>query len=242
MLHRLARGTNYRRYVQGDEAMSDSAIAHTIINDAGLKPTVSDTHSRNLPRVQDNRSDLDFLIMLAGLNGFYLYSEGERVFFSAQPPDRGELNLAWGKNLISFYPRLCLNGLVNVLETRGRDAAKGENYVEAADRPREDLLFLSPAGRDMLKRGSGGRSILNLHDAMITSAQDAQPFLARTMRERQAIAAANGSCTGDPELRAGTVLKIAEAGRFSGNYLVLRAVHRFGGQGYTTDFESRMIP
>jgi phage protein D len=242
MLHRLARGTNYRHYIQGDEAMSDSAIAHTIINDAGLKPVVDDTHARSIPRVQDNRSDLDFLVMLAGLNGYYLYSEAERVCFSAQPPSRGELSLAWGNNLISFYPHLCLNGLVGTLEVRGRDASLGENYAETLERPREDLLFLSPAGRDMLKRGSGGRSALNLHDAMISSAQDAKAYLAGAMRERQAIVAASGSCTGDPELMPGTVLKISEVGRFSGDYLVLRAVHRFGGKGYTTSFDLRLLP
>ena len=92
MLHRLARGTHYRRFEDGSgEALADSMIAQTLLNDAGLKPVVDDTPERSVPRVQDNRSDLDFLVILANLNDFYLYSEGDQVMFSASPPDRGEV-------------------------------------------------------------------------------------------------------------------------------------------------------
>ena len=241
MLHRLARGTNYRRFESGSgEAMTDSAIARSLLNDAGLKPTVDETPERSVPRTQDNRSDLDFLTMLANLNGFYLYSEGDRVFFLDSPPDRGEVTLTWGKNLRSFYPRLSLNGLVNTLEVRGRDVTLDENYVESIDRPREEFLFLSSAGRDMMERGSGRRSALNLHDSLISSGSDAKRFLAGALRDRQAIVTATGSCAGNPQLRAGTKLKIENAGRFSGDYLVTRAMHRFSGGGYFTEYEARI--
>lgn len=241
MLHRLARGTNYRRYENGaGEAIPDGEIVRGLLNDAGLKPTVDETSERSIPRTQDNRSDLDFLTILANLNGCYLYSEGDRVFFLNSLPDRGEVTLTWGKNLRSFYPRLCLNGLVNKLEARGRDVSLDENYFETVERPREDLLFLSSAGQDMMERGSGGRSALNLHDALIAGSKDAKLFLSGAMRNRQAIAAAAGSCVGDPGLKAGTILKIENAGRFSGNYLVTRAVHRFSGRGYATEFEARI--
>jgi len=246
MLHRLARGTSYRHYESGDnppKAISDSSIAETLIKAVGLSANVQQTHSRNIPRTQDNRSDLDFLVMLARLNGYYLYSEGDSVFFTADPPNRGELNYSWGKDFMAFYPRLCLNGLVKTLENRGRDVAAAENYAETLDRG--DLSFLSSAGRNMLSRGSGGRtsedrSVLNLQDAMITDANDAKSFLAGAMRDSQALVAAGGSCVGDPELIAGAVLKVASAGRFSGNYSVIRAVHRFNGLGYSTDFQLRM--
>jgi hypothetical protein len=178
--------------------------------------------------------------MLAKLNGYYFYAEDDNVFFSAKPPERAEITLAWGKDLISFYPRLSLNGLVKTVEARGRDASLGENYEEKLERPREDLLFLSSAGRDMMERGSGGRAALNLHDALVTGAKDAKTLLAGVMRERQAIAVASGSCAGNPELKAGSVLKISEAGRFSGSYLVIRAVHRFNSGGYITNFDLRI--
>jgi len=142
MLHRLSRGTNYRRYEDGSGgALSDSMIAQTLLNDAGLKPTVDDTPERSVPRVQDNRSDLDFLVILANLNGYYLYNEDDRAFFSSSPQDRGEITLTWGKNLRSFYPRLNLNGLVNTLEVRGWDVSLDEGYAETLERSREDLLF-----------------------------------------------------------------------------------------------------
>jgi len=92
----------------------------------------------------------------------------------------------------------------------------------------------------MMGRGSGGRSALNLHDALIASGDDAKRFLTSAMRERQFIASATGSCAGAPALIAGSKLKIEEAGRFSGSYFITRAVHRFSSRGYTTEFDARM--
>ena len=243
LLHRLSRGTSYRRF--GDDsadALVDSLIVNTLINDAGLTPVVDETHSRNAPRTQDNRSDLDFLVVLAKLNGYCLYADDENVFFTAEPRNRGEISLEWGKDIRSFYPRLSLNRLVKNIEARGRDASLDENYEEMLERSQEDMLFLSAAGRDMIARGSGGRSALSLHDSLITGAADAKTWLGSVMREQQAIVAANGSCAGDPNLLAGVVLKIENAGRFSGDYIVTRAIHRIGADGYTTEFEARMKP
>jgi phage protein D len=241
MLHRLSRGTNYRRYEDGGgEALADSKIAQNILNDAGLKPTVDDTGERSIPRVQDNRSDLDFLVMLSNLNNFYFYNEEDRVFFTASPPNRGELTLTWGKNLRTFYPRLNLNGLVNTLEIRGRDLALDESFMESADRDRKELQFLSSEGQDMIGRGSGGRSALSLHDPRIAGANDAKQFLPSATKNRQYLVSATGTCIGDSVLRAGTKLKIEGAGRFSGNYFVVRAVHRLNSRGYSTEFEARL--
>jgi len=243
MLHRLARGTNYRVYESGSgDAMTDSSIAKDLLNAAGLRPTVDETPDRNAIRIQDNRSDLDFLTMLANLNGYYLYNEGDRAFFMDSPPDRGEVTLTWGKNLRSFYPRLNLSGRVNTLEVRGRDVARDENFFETIDRPREELLVLSSAGRDMMERGSGGRSALSLHDPLIASGNDAKRFLAGALRQRQGLAEASGTCAGNTALRAGAKLKIEEAGRFSGAYIVTRAVHRLSAGGYITEIEARITP
>ncbi|MCL2707218.1 MAG: hypothetical protein FWE97_03560 [Dehalococcoidia bacterium] len=242
MLHRLSRGTSYRRYeTSNGEALPDSAIAQTILNDAGLKPTVEETSARNVPRVQDNRSDLDFLTMLAALNDYYLYNTDDRVFFTHTPPNRGELTLTWGNDLRAFFPRLCLNGRVNTLEVRGRDVSIDENYVETVARPRDDLLFLSSAGRSMMERGSGKRSVLNMHDSLITCASDAKQFISDTLRDRQALVTATGSCAGNTDLLGGTMLRIASTGRFDGDYFVTRAIHRLSKRGYATEFEARMV-
>ena len=241
MLHRLARGTYYRRFEDGSgEALADSMIAQTLLNDAGLKPVIDDTPDRSVPRVQDNRSDLDFLVILANLNDFYLYSEGDQAMFSASPPDRGEVTLAWNKNIRSFYSRLSLNGMVNTLETRGWDVTLDESFTEALERERTELVFLSAEGRDMMDRGSGGRSAINFYDAHIASSGDAKAFLASAMRRKQALVNISGSCDGDPTLRAGTKLKIENLARFDGDYFVTRAVHRYDSSGYTTNFEARI--
>ncbi|MCL1873314.1 MAG: hypothetical protein FWF85_04270 [Clostridiales bacterium] len=246
LLHRLARGTNFRHYESSDsqaKATSDSRIAEELAKAVGLNLKFKETLSRDIPRSQDNRSDMDFIVMLARLNGYYLYCEGNDLFFTDEAPDRGELNFTWGKDLISFYPRLCLDGMVKTLENRGRDVSLADNYFEKIDRA--DLAFLSAEGQAMLNRGSGGRSskdrsILNLYETMVGDANDAKPFITGFMRDHQALVTAGGSCKGNQNLRAGAKLKIDKAGRFSGTYLVTRAVHRINSSGYITEFDLRM--
>jgi uncharacterized protein involved in type VI secretion and phage assembly len=49
---------------------------------------------------------------------------------------------------------------------------------------------------------------------------------------------AEGTCLGDPEVQAGAKVEIKGVGdKFSGTYLVTRAIHRYGRDGYTTRFE-----
>jgi len=242
-LHCLTRGTTYYRYGDGaDNAHEDSLIAWTLIHEAGLDPVVDETHKRNTPRTQNNRSDLDFLTMLAKLNGFYLYAEDKTVYFTADPPDRGYMKLEWGKGLHRFSASLSLNSLVTTLVTRGRDVSLGENFEEKLEHPADDLLLISDVGRDLLGRDQNQKSTLYLYDALVTSAQDAKAFLGSVMRERQTIVVAEGSCTGDPRLVAGVDLEIAGAERFDGIYLVTRAVHRYNESGYTTEFEAKKTP
>ena len=177
LLHRLARGTNYRRYESGGgEALTDSAIARSLLSQAGLRPTVDETPGRSVPRTQDNRSDLDFLAMLAGLNSCCLYSEGDRAFFMQSPPDRGEARLRWGENLRTFYPRLCLDGRVRTLEVRGRKSGQirstpvvvttveGERYLVAMLGPDSEWVKnVRAAGGEAALR-HGGRQPVRLEE------------------------------------------------------------------------------
>lgn len=246
LLHRLARGTNFRYYENSEnppKSMSDSSIAEALISAAGLTANLKDSNNLSIPRSQDNCSDLEFLTMLARLNGYYLYCEDKNIYFSDELPARDELTYTWGEGQITaFYPRLSLNGIVKTVENKGRDISLAE-YAKTITR--EDLAFLSADGQSMLNRGSGSRdsqdrSVLNLHNARINDDKGAESYLKGVMRDRQALVSANGSCKGNPKIKAGASLKIEKAGRFSGSYHVVRAVHRFNDRGYTTDFELRM--
>jgi phage baseplate assembly protein gpV len=60
-----------------------------------------------------------------------------------------------------------------------------------------------------------------------------------TLNEKcQAFFRAEGTCRGNPAIRAGRQVKIEGIGiRFAGTYLITRAVHRYDLSGYTTRFE-----
>jgi len=265
--HDLARGTTYYSFVDSaDEALEDSLIVEGIIREAGHTPVITQTHKRNIPRTQDNCSDLEFLTMLAQLNGFFLYAEGEKIHFSASPPNRGKIRLDWKKGLHTFYAKLSLDGLVKTLIMHGRDASLGENFEITLERDDEELKLISKLGLYMLGYdasfiedgvdansqtanrqttnavdGDDELPALYLSDAMVTSMADADAYLESVMRGEQALVKANGSCTGDPNLLAGVVLEIGGTGRFEDSYLVTRAIHRYNNSGYTTEFEAMRL-
>jgi len=266
-LHDLARGTTYYHFVDSaDEAQEDSMVAWRIIKEAGLKPVVTQTHKRNTPRTQDNRSDLEFLTMLAHLNGFYLYAEGRKIHFSDVPPNRGKVRLDWEEGLHTFYAKLSLDGLVKTLVMHGRDPSLGENFEVTLRRDDKEMKMISKLGLSMLgydasfienKKTTDSQTAnsptvgmndvdddypeLFLSDAMVTSMTDAEGYLDSVMRDEQNLIVVNGSCTGDPDLLAGVVLEIGGAGRFDDSYLVTRAVHRYNNSGYTTEFEAMRL-
>jgi len=266
-LHLFARGTTYYSFVDSaDEAQEDSLIVERIISDAKLTPVVTQTHKRNVPRTQDNCSDLEFMTTLAQLNGYFLYADGQKIHFSPDPPKRGKIRLDWQKGLETFYAKLSLDGLVKTLIMHGRDASLGENYETTMDRSDEELKLISKLGLYMLgydasfvedgyKPGSQPTNFpvesvstaedelpaLYLSDAMVTSMADAEGYLSGYMRDEQALVIVKGSCTGDPNLLAGVELEVGGTGRFEGSYIVTRAVHRYNNNGYSTDFEAMRL-
>jgi len=263
-LHAFARGTAYSRYVDSaDEAQEDSLIVEGIISDTGFTPVVTQTHKRKTPRTQDNCSDLEFMTILARLNNFFLYADGQNIHFSDSPPNRGKIRLDWKKGLDTFYAKLSLDGLVKTLIMHGRDASLGENFEFMLERDDEELKLISKLGLYMLGYDSSfiedekkpdsqtvnnptknatdwpeDSSVLYLSDAMVTGRADAEAFLNNVMRRKQALVVVKGSCTGDPNLLAGVVLEIGGTGRFDDEYLVTRAIHRYDNSGYTTEFEA----
>jgi Bacteriophage probable baseplate hub protein len=241
LLHRLTRGTCYRTFAgpTPDSGLPDSQIVTQIAGEMQLIPAVDPTPVRTEPRVQNHVTNMAFLEELAHASGFFLWVEGETLFFKRQRTTPDAIRLEWGKTLLSFSPRLSIAGQVNAVEVRGWDAIQKQSFsvrVARSDR----AVTLAPTARQRLAQGSGGRSELVVIDAPVASAQEARTYAeAMLALQQQTIVTGTGTAVGRPDLRVGTTLELRGIGRFDGSYLVEQATHTLGDSGYQTSFQVR---
>lgn len=241
LLHRLSRGTCYRVF-EGPSANSgipDSQIVSQIASEMKLSPVVDTTPERNEPRVQEHVSNLAFVEELARLSGYYLWAEEDKLFFKNEFPAPNTIDLEWGVNLLNFNPRLSTVGLVNEVEVRGWDMKQKEGITSTAKRSSASLNEFSSTGSKQISEGSGGKSRIVVVDSRISSQEDADAYAKTLISEQQQNITGTGSCIGEPEIRAGTILNMKKVGRFSGEYIVEKVNHTFGSNGYHTQFQVR---
>jgi len=239
-LHRLTRGTFYRRFEgsQPNSGPPDSQIVAQIASEMGLAPSVDTSPERTEPRVQNYVTNLAFVEELARANRYFLWVEGESLYFKRECPAPNTMSLKWGETLLSFSPRLSTAGQVNAVEVRGWDAIQRQSFSARAQR--SDASALAPAGQQQIAQGAGGDSILVITDAPVSSAQEAQAHAEAALAEQQqTLVTGNGSSAGQPEMSVGTLLELSGVGRFDGRYVVEQVTHALGSGGYQTSFQVR---
>jgi phage protein D len=247
LLHDLARGTAHRVFEGPDpgSGQPDSEIVTTIANEMGLTPAVRQTAERRAARVQNNISDLAFAQELAALNGFALWVQDRTLHFEPERPATGPaIQLARGKTLRSFAPRLSITGQVNAVEVRGWDPAQKQSFTASADGA-GDGIALATTAWEAIGRGSGPgqRSVIVIDDASVSSAEEARAVASSTLAGlRQSVVTGTGTCVGQPDMRVGSQLELSGIGRFNGSYTVTEVTHTIDGQGYETSFQVNGAP
>ena len=187
--------------------VTDSVIAAQIAGEAGLIPVVDPSligpHVDPLPQTG---SDMAFLKERAAANFFDVYVRWDKLYFQFPRPQTEALVLEWGRNLISFEPRISSAGLAGMQVIRGYNQELAQTIVAfamAGDLNPETLVEkLGSAGLDLLT--SLGRRAL--HEHALKSPVDAA-VLAKSILQQimEGLYEGTGSCIGLPSLRAGTV-------------------------------------
>jgi phage protein D len=234
-LHRLARGRRARSF----QNVTDSDLANRIAGEVGLQAKV-DATSQVYPYVfQANQTNLDFLQGRASALGYLLYVEAKTLHFVAPKPESQPIALKWGETLAAFRPRLTTVDQASSVMVRGWDPAQRQEIVGQTKQGQ---------GAPELQRPQQGGSVAQdafkmetqhlIADRPIRSQSEAD-LLAQSIADQQAgrFIEADGTCAGDPALKAGTIVEISSVGeRFSGKYFVTSATHIYGGGGYHTEF------
>jgi len=214
----------------------DSDLAEEIAQAAGLKTDVEPTSTVYDHIFQHNQSDLAFLLQRAWRIGYECYLIDDTLYFHKPRIGTEEMVLNWGKDLLSFQPRMTVAEQVKEVMVRGWDVEKKEPIIGRADQgdltPRVDIV----TDRSVWDQARGEKQIL-IDQNVITQAEADILAKARLDEISGAFITADGVAYRRPDIKAGRVLKIeGPVERFSGSYLVTQAVHRYTTEGLITEF------
>lgn len=237
-LHRLRRGRRTRSFLEA----RDSQVAEQIAGEMGLQAEVDDSREVHPYLLQNNQTDLDFLLGRARAVGYELRVDDRTLYFRRRRHDRGgTVRLEWGRELESFRPVLSTMPLVQKVVVRGWDRKNKEALVGTATAGDIAATMQGAALGASDAQGAFGAAEVTVVDLPVASAAEAEQ-MARGLLEGMALAyvEGEGSTVGNPAIRAGSVIELAELGtRFSGLYYVTATQHVRDAQGFRTHFTVR---
>jgi phage baseplate assembly protein gpV len=230
----LHRGKKTRTFLK----QKDSDIVQTIAGEVGLQPEVDATTVTYDYILQNNQTNMEFLLARAQRIGYQIYTADGKLHFKKGDFSQGEgpaLNL--GEELLSFRPCWTATHQADKMIVKGWDA-KGKKAITEQVTPDNSL---SQGG--MTKTGGKMAEVFGSAEAVVAD----RPVF--TVDEAKALATglsddisrefveAEGICNGNPQVLAGWKVIIKGVGtRFSGKYFVTSATHVYGENGYRTTF------
>lgn len=235
--HRLHRGKKSRVFQQS----TDSDIVKKIAGECGLDSNVAPTNVVHDHVFQDNQTDMEFIHDRAQRVGYLVYVENGLLNFHKASEQSSSLELEWGEDLIDFQARLTSAGQVNSSEVHGWDMMNKQVIMGEKKSPADTPTVASENhGGKLASKAFGISNIVQVtNNRPVDNQSEAEMLAQSVLNDRcQAFFEAEGTCPGNTEVRAGKKVKIKGIGdRFSGDYLITRAVHIWDFKGYSTRFE-----
>jgi uncharacterized protein len=235
-LHRLRRGKRTRAFSE----IKDSQIAERIASELGLTADVQDTRIVHPYLLQNNLSDIDFLLMRARRIRYEVLIEGGTLIFREARNNLGEtLALEYQKDLKWFQPRLSTAELAGEVTVRGWNPATKEAIL-GVGRPGDETTLMG--GKQIgpaLADSAFGKASAAIVEVPVASQVEADQ-MAKALFNDMALGliCGDGEAVGNTSVAAGTTIRLAGLGtRFSGVYYIRRAEHRIApNTGYVTKF------
>ena len=218
---------------------SDIVEKIAIMNSVGIgKVDLTSVKPKDSVIIDAEQSDYIFLRKLAERFGYYFFMRGKKIHFV--DPARFKQSptvLKWGKDLISFSPRMSAVQVVTGVNVTGYSQERGNEPIKA-EAASGDIGFLEQGAKcaaDLVKSGGLGPVKINLHSYSVGSDQEAKAVAKAIMiRANNSFIEGTCECIGNPVIRAGSDVKIEGVSkRFDGIYRVTKARHSLGMEGYT---------
>ena len=200
---------------------------------------------QNAVRTQDRETDFDFLKRICADNGWEMTVDhadplgGRKLrFFSPLGHLTPDVELAWGRSLLEFTPRMTKVGQVASITAYVwiQQIKKAFAVTVGWDWDRMQLtLAIEPA--DMPVTAAGRDIVIKKPISPLAAPREIVSRLIPKLNQRLT---GSGSTVGDPLIRPGAVLKLEGLGvEFSGLYRVTSATHSIDSGGYRTSFQVR---
>ena len=225
----------------------DSDIVRLIAKRYTLNPKVEDTGTIQPKIEMSQESPVTFLNRLATRNGFEWFVVGTDLFF--RPPANnkgGEIELTWGKGLVSFSPEIRLTEQVSQVEVYGWNVKTKEKIVGKArkgDEPGRDAARGSgkarESGAEYLQAVCPGEaSTLRVREP-VSSQQDADQRAKGILKQRaEGFVGGSGETIGIPEFKAGMNVTLQGLGDvFNTTVYIKQTTHSVNTSGYRTTFQ-----
>jgi len=234
--HRLHRGKKSRVFQQS----TDSDIVKKIAQEDGMDVSVDSTSAVYEHVFQDDQTDMEYIHDRTRRVSYLTYVENGKLYFSNAASTTASAVLEWGQNLTNFQARFTSAGQPSESEVRGWDIKKKEVITSSTTSPTgmPTVAGISHGG-DMAKNAFSITAKEIVVDRPVNTQSEADLLSKSVLNDNcQGFFQAEGTCLGNPAVRAGKLVEIKGIGqRFSGKYLVTRAIHRQDADQYVTQFE-----
>jgi phage protein D len=255
-LNRLSKGS----YARGFGFLPDFLIAAILSAENLLIPLIDpaiiagstalavlDVIFKGTGRKQEGQSDLDVMRNIAQAYDADFWVDGNTLYLSRFIKEfTPRLTLKWGESLLDFSPKVSTIGQVAGVSIKFTLRELPLDFLVTVfwDFDRESLGVSIVPGAAASVTKSLVDSAFTLIDQPISNPADVARSAIGVIRElRNKLnnrLTATGSAIGNPQIRAGAVIRIEGLGPdFSNDYRVTSATHTIDGSGYRTSFEVR---
>lgn len=233
--HRLHRG----RYNRSFQDMTDSDIVKKIAGEVGIK--LGKIESSGAPHehiFQDNQTNMEFIRERAFRLGFELYMQDNKLNFH-KPEKKDNLELEWLKEINSFRVRVSSAEQVNSVEVRGWDYKEKKPIIATANTDQVITENKNGKGINVSNKFNTSPKMIVVDKPIFkqAEAQKIAQSLCDELGGEYVIADARGE--GNPEIRAGKVVKLKDMGPYDGQYYITETRHVYHQRVYTTEFTVR---
>jgi phage protein D len=243
----LGRGTQSDSW----QDRKDSDVVRAVAARYHLTPRVEDTSVKHSHINWSQESAAQFLTRLAERNGFeWLVRFDDLLFRNKANDEKGVVDLAWGKGLVSFTPEISIGEQVTEVEVHGWDVQNKRAIVGRArkgDEPGRDAT--RPSGT---KRASGAENLRRVCQGEAGTLRVREPVFSRQEADRRARAilarraegfvGGRGESIGIPDLRPNVNVRLRGLGdMFDSTFYIESATHTVDASGYRTSFEVKDV-
>ncbi|HAC65224.1 MAG TPA: type IV secretion protein Rhs [Cyanothece sp. UBA12306] len=249
--HRLYRG----KYNRSFQNMTDSDIVKKIISEVGIEAGMieetggpygyQDIGNKNGYLFQNNQNNIDFLRGLAERNGFELFVKEGKLNFRKSKADE-TLTLEWLKDIEEFKVQTNSAQQVVAVEVRAWDYKNKKALISDKNNPSSQVITTTEYGEgkktsNLFQGKPNNPTHRVVNQPIYESTQGdkiAQSLVDEIARE---FVTAEAKSQGNPTICPGTVIELADLGKYSGKYYVTQTRHTYQEGDYLTEFSVKGI-